>query len=210
MNATAGILFFPELTRREAYSVKANGTFYTYSHYRSEIAEDCQHRCVYCDAKADEVGGAEAMQLDHFRPESFPEFKHLANDPRNIHYACGRCNLWKSDWWPARGSEGTHNGSEGFVDPFADDRRAYFEVLPDGRIQSLRPPAAYLIRLLRLDREFMRKLRELRILRNLWRQRVAEIRRKAGAGELPHPDELARTCAAIEALLEYPSVRSWR
>ena len=83
MNATADILFFPALTRREAYSVKANGEFYTYSHYRSEIAVDCQHRCVYCDSKADEVGGTEAMQLDHFRPESLPEFEHLVNDPRN-------------------------------------------------------------------------------------------------------------------------------
>ena len=201
MKATAGNLFFPVLKRREAYSVKADGTFYTYSHYKSEIAEDCQHRCVYCDAMANEVGGAEAMQLDHFRPESFPEFKHLINDPRNLHYACGRCNIWKSDWWPVRGSEGTHNVSEGFIDPFADDRSAYFMVRPDGIIQARRPPAAYLIRLLRLDREFMRKLRELRILRHRFRQRIAEIRRKAEAGELPHPDELARTCAAIEALL---------
>jgi hypothetical protein len=201
MKATGGTLFFPVLTRRDAYSVKSDGTSYVYSHYRSEIAEDCQHRCVYCDARADEVGGAEAMQLDHFRPESFPEFEHLVNDPRNIHYACGRCNLWKSNFWPARGSTGTHNGSEGFVDPFSHDRRAYFEVLPDGRIQPLQPPAKYLIRLLRLDREYMRKLREMRILKHLCRLRVAEVRRKAEAGELPHPNELARTCAAIELLL---------
>lgn len=202
MNETADTLFFPVLTRRDAYSAKADGKFYAYSHYRTEIAEDCQHRCVYCDSKAEEVGGAEAMQLDHFHPESFPEFEHLINDPRNIHYACGRCNLWKSDWWPARGTDGTHNGSEGFVDPFADDRRAYFEVIPGGGIRPLRPPATYMIRLLHLDREFMRKLRELRILRHLCRQRVAEIRRRAEAGEVPHPEELARTCAAIEALLE--------
>ena len=195
-------LFFPVLVRRDAYSAKTDGGYYVYSHYRIEIAEDCQHRCVYCDSDADEVGGAEAMQLDHFRPESFPEFAHLINDPRNIHYSCGRCNLWKSDCWPARGSDGTHNGSEGFVDPFVEDRRAYFEVLPDGRIQPKQSPAAYVIRLLRLDREFMRKLRELRILRFLWRQRLAEIRRKAEAGELPNPEELARTCAAIEALLK--------
>lgn len=195
-------IFFPLLTRREAYSVKAKGGFYAYSHYRTEISEDCQGRCVYCDAKADEVGGHETMQLDHFRPESFPEFEHLINDPRNIHYACSRCNLWKSDWWPARGSDTTHNGSEGFLDPFADNRLTYFEVLPDGRIQPLRPPAAYMIRLLRLDREYMRKLRELRMLKQLWRQRVAQIRSKAEAGELPNPDELVKTCAAIEALLE--------
>src|SRR5688572_13506451 len=105
-------LFFPKLTRQGTYAVKADGKFYAYSHYRIEIAHDCQNRCVYCDATAAEVGGAEAMQLDHFRPESYPEFVHLVNDPRNIHYACGRCNLWKSDLWPARGSETTHNGSE--------------------------------------------------------------------------------------------------
>ena len=181
--------------------MKANGEFYVYSHYRTEIAEDCQHRCVYCDAEADEVGGAEAMQLDHFRPESFPEFELLINDPRNIHYACGRCNLWKSDWWPARGSDGTHNGSEGFVDPFAENRKAYFQVDFDGSIQPLRAPAGYMIRLLRLDRQFLRKLRELRILRDQWRQQVIRMRHKAEAGEVPEPAELARVLEAIESLL---------
>lgn len=202
MQSESDDLFFPPLTRREKYPVKTNGGFYVYSRYREEIAEDCKHRCVYCDASSNEVGGAEAMQLDHFRPESFPEFVDLINDPRNLHYACGRCNLWKSDWWPARGSNGTHNGTEGFIDPFTEDRREYFVIKPDGRIQPLQPPAAYLIRLLRLDREFIRKLRELRILRHLWKQRVTDIRRKAEAGELPNPEELARTLAEIETLLK--------
>ena len=201
MNASADSLFFPVLTRRDAYQTKANGEFYAYSHYRVEIAEDCRHRCVYCDSKAEEVGGAEAMQLDHFRPESLPEFEHLINDPRNIHYACGRCNLWKSYWWPARGSNGTHNGSEGFVDPFAEDRRAYFEVASDGSIRPLRAPAGYMIRLLRLDRVFLRKVRELRILKHLWSQRLREMRRRADAGEVPDPSELVRTLQAIDALL---------
>ena len=201
MSANAEPLFFPALARRVAYSVKTSGEFYVYAHYRSEVAEDCLHRCVYCDAEAHEVGGAEAMQLDHFRPESYTEYQHLINDPRNLHYTCGRCNLWKSDWWPAIGGEGTHNGSEGFVDPFTENRLDYFEISPDGSIQPLQPPAQYLIRLLHLVREFLRKLRELRILKNQWRQRVAEIRRKAEAGELPQPEELARTCAAIESLL---------
>jgi hypothetical protein len=102
---------------------------------------------------------------------------------------------------PSRGSEGTHNGSEGFVDPFIEDRRVYFRIASDGSIRALQPPASYMIRLLRLDREFLRKLRQLRILKHAWRQRVAELRRKAESGELPEPTELARICAAIEALL---------
>ena len=181
--------------------MKANGEFYAYTRYREEAAEDCQHRCVYCDAEADEVGGPEAMQLDHFRPESFPEFAHLINDPRNIHYACGRCNIWKSDWWPARGSDNTHNGSEGFVDPFSQDRLSHFEITPNGTIKPLRAPAGYLIRLLRLDREFLRKLRELRILKHEWRQRVIAMRQRVEIGEIPELGELVRTLEAIETLL---------
>jgi len=201
MRDAAAVLFFPVLTRRNSYSVKGNGEFYVYSHYRTEVAEDCQHRCVYCDAMADEVGGAESMQLDHFRPESLSEYEHLINDPANIHYACGRCNLWKSNWWPALGSNDTHNGSDGFIDPFVEDRRTYFEIASDGSIKPLRPPAVYMIRLLRLDRQFLRKLRELRMLKFVWRQRVAEMRRKAEAGQVPDPAQLAVTLAAIETLL---------
>lgn len=199
--STESRTFYPLLARRDAYSVKANGEFYGYSHYRVEIAEDCQHRCVYCDAHADEAGGAEAMQLDHFRPESLPEFTHLANDPRNLHYACGRCNLWKSNWWPALGADATHNGSEGFTDPFRDDRLQFFRIGTDGTISPLQPPAGYMIRLLRLDREFLRKSRELRQLKLKWKQRVAAMRRKAENGEMPRPEEFAQTLAAIEMLL---------
>jgi hypothetical protein len=201
MKATVGSLFFPALTRRDAYSLKSNGEFYAYSHYREEVAEDCQHRCVYCDAEANEVGGPEAMQLDHFRPESYPEFAHLINDPRNIHYACARCNLWKSNWWPARGSDNTHNGTDGFVDPFSEDRRSYFEITTDGTIKPLRAPAVYMIGLLRLDREFLRKLRELRILKHEWRQRVTAMRQRVEAGKIPNQAELVRTLEAIETLL---------
>jgi hypothetical protein len=58
-----------------------------------------------------------------------------------------------------------------------------------------------MIRLLRLDRQFLRKLRELRMLRYVWRQRVAEMRRKAESGEVPDPAQLAKTLEAIEMLL---------
>jgi len=195
-------IFFPRLKRQDSYPVKSDGTFYVYAHYREHIAIDCQHRCVYCDAHADEVGGAEAMQLDHFRPESFDEFLLLINDPRNLHYACGRCNLWKSDWWPARGTDATHNGRDGFIDPFAEDRLEYFEVALNGEIRALQPPAGYIVRLLRLDREFLRKLRYLRLLRSLWRKKVADLRERIAKGDMPNAEELDQTLAAIKALLE--------
>jgi hypothetical protein len=201
MSAESERIFFPLLKRQDSYPIKPDGSFYIYTYYREHIAQDCAHRCVYCDALADEVGGAEAMQLDHFRPESFDEFGHLINNPRNLHYACGRCNLLKSNHWPARGIDAPHNGKDGFIDPFDDDRLAYFEISLNGEIRAIKSPATYVIRLLRLDREFLRKLRELRILKSRWRKKVTDIRRMAEAGKLPHPKELAETLAAIEALL---------
>jgi hypothetical protein len=53
----------------------------------------------------------------------------------------------------------------------------------------------------RLDREFLRKLRELRILKHEWRKRVVAIRQRIEAGEIPDPEELVRTLEAVESLL---------
>lgn len=201
MSAEPERVFFPKLARQGGYPLKGDGSFYAYAHYRDHVAKDCQDRCVYCDAHCDEVGGAEAMQLDHFRPESFDEFQALVNDPRNLHYACGRCNLLKSNHWPARGTDATHNGRDGFIDPFSEDRVGYFEITEGGDIRPIQPPAAYVIRLLRLDREFLRKAREVRLLRAKWRKKVSAIRAKIENGEMPNPAELVKTLAAVEALL---------
>lgn len=201
MSATLERVFFPQLARQTVYPVKADGSFYGYAHYREHVAEDCQHRCVYCDAHCDEVGGAEAMQLDHFRPESFEVYAAFINDPRNLHYACGRCNLLKSNHWPAYGTDATHNGRDGFIDPFIDDRLGYFRIIANGEIHAVKAPAAYVIRLLRLDREFLRKLREVRLLRAKWRTEVATIRARIEKGEMPNPAELAQTLTAVEALI---------
>ena len=161
--------FFRPLTRREAYSRPSATEFYPYvyfrAHYLHEIAEDCAERCVYCDAHESEVGGREAMQIDHFRPHSRPEFKHLENVPTNFHHSCTRCNNWKRAKWPSTDPNKCHDGRAGFVDPFADDRRLYFEVLPDGEVRGLNQVGRYLIRLFSLNRPFLRLLRLRRILR---------------------------------------------
>ena len=187
-------IFFPLLERQKNYPCKEDGSHYGYAYYKDHIAADCQQRCVYCDVLEEEVGGPEAMQLDHFRPESLPEFQHLVNDPLNIHYGCGRCNRWKSNNWPALGTPHTHNGTEGFVDPFAVDRLKYFSIERDGRIKPTAPPAPYMIRLLHLDREFLRKLRYKRILMAQVEKRVAdleaELQADAQAGRLSAPEKM--------------------
>jgi hypothetical protein len=164
--------FFAPLKRRAKYSLKqAQGTetFYSYEyyrdHFRGEIAEDCACRCVYCDSHEMEVGGRESMELDHFRPWSRAEFKHLKDNPANFHHACGRCNRLKGAKWPSTHKTEPHDGKVGFIDPFVDDRRRYFRVNADGSLTCQQHPATYLVKLLQLDRPLLKLLRVRRILR---------------------------------------------
>lgn len=161
--------FFGPLKRREKYTTKANGAFYSFAYYRenhrTEIIEDCLFRCVYCDCHEDEVGGSEVMELDHFRPWSRPEFAHLKNDPNNFHHGCPRCNRLKAANWPSTKKDSSHDGVVGFVDPFAEDRSKYFAVNPDGTLVRLKNPAAYIAMLLQLDRPLLQRLRLRRLLR---------------------------------------------
>ena len=164
--------FFAPLKRRAKYTVKqTNGaeTFYSYEyypeHFRGEIAEDCAGRCVYCDSHEMEVGGRESLELDHFRPWSRPEFKHLKDDPANFHHACGRCNRLKGAKWPSTQETEPHDGKAGFVNPFTDDRRRYFSVNEDGSLVCRQHPATYMVKLLQLDRPLLKLLRIRRMLR---------------------------------------------
>jgi hypothetical protein len=180
--------FFPVLRRRAAYSRKKNGRYYRYQYYRREIAEDCLRRCVYCDCEEREIGGETSMELDHFRPKGLKQFECLTNDPRNLIYSCGCCNGLKSDWWPAAGTNETFVGAEGFIDPFDLDRREFYLIAKNGAIQGKRHPATYVIGLLALDRPFLRRLRESRMLKSELSGLVARLKEKAERFLAGHPD----------------------
>lgn len=161
----ADSLFFPRLRRRLQYSTKRKGEYYNYSRYKQEIREDCLGRCVYCDAHENEAGGPESMELDHFRPKKYKEFEHLVNDPNNLVLSCGPCNRLKHDHWPALGTSSSVIGNEGFIDPFEENRQDYFQVMEDGQIVALKPPARYMIECLVLNRATVRRIRERRHLK---------------------------------------------
>ncbi len=110
------------------------------------------------------------MELDHFRPQMYVEFAQLKNDPHNLLWACRGCNHLKGYQWPALGTEGTVNGEEGFIDPFTENRLDYFQVLPGGKIDSIKPPGNYIIKLLALNRFSRKRLRELRMIKDTWIQ----------------------------------------
>lgn len=182
-------LYFPRLLRRKAYS-----KFRRYKKYKREIREDCQGRCVYCDAHENELGGIEFMTLDHFRPQD--PYPHLANDPRNLLWSCQTCNRFKGNAWPAVGTNNTIVPSGGFVDPFGEDMHDYYDVAADGALVSLKHPADFMIRVMKLNREGAKTVRQKRRVEYEDREEtlkflVAGMRRLDDALEHPGlPDDL--------------------
>ena len=154
-------LFLPKLRRRKQYPTKSNGEYYaSHGDYRQEIRQDCLGRCVYCDLHENEMSGQTVMEIDHFRPKD--KFPKLANNPHNLVWSCPTCNNRKSNDWPALNPKDTFVGNEGFIDPFKENRLDYFKVQSDGAIIPLKPPAEYIVELLRLNRRVPRRARELR------------------------------------------------
>ena len=158
-------MFYPRLSRRSQYSSPGGrgGLYADYKQYAAEIANDCQRRCVYCDAKISENMGGDAFQLDHFRPQYY--FPHLKCDPKNLVLACPACNRFKWNHWPAgTDTSETHVSGKGFIEPFNSDRLDYFEVNTSGHILSKQDPAAYIVKLLHLDRSARNNMRRRRII----------------------------------------------
>lgn len=154
--------FFPTIVRSKQYAKKANGEYYVYSHYRNQISQECESRCVYCDILIAEAGG-EGCALDHFRPQE--KFPGLRNDPNNLVISCSKCNRYKSNHWPISIQvQHSHDGKVGFIDPFLTNRLQYFNVGIDGVLVPLQGPSDYIIRLLNLNRPSRIAVRKKRIL----------------------------------------------
>ncbi|HCE9913487.1 TPA: HNH endonuclease [Pseudomonas aeruginosa] len=155
-------MYYPLLTRRKSYSAKTDGSHYAdYHHYLAEISEDCQHRCVYCDALKSEHAN-EGFHLDHFRPVAL--FAALSKDPNNLLLSCAKCNVLKSKNWPTKCHE-SHDGHVGFLDPFTDKLSEYFIVDEFGRLIAKQGVASFMSELLNLNRESRIQLRRRRQLK---------------------------------------------
>ncbi|WP_193161209.1 HNH endonuclease [Microbulbifer hainanensis] len=168
-------MFFPSLTRKpeEEYH-NSKGVFYSdYNKNREKIEEDCQHRCVYCDILATEMGG-EGMQLDHFRPQAhFPELK---SHPHNLVLACPKCNRFKSDDWPADPkSKNTYENNIGYIDYFSVSIDQYLEVDDKGLVSPKSPPINYIIKRMHLNRKSRVVVRQSRIILKKFEELSAEI-----------------------------------
>lgn len=158
-------MFFPKLSRKAAQHYhNRNGVFYAnYRDNYKKIAEDCEHRCVYCDITIDEQGGDE-MHLDHFRPQE--HFTNLSQNPFNLHLACPKCNILKSSDWPCTKTTGAPSfiGARGYLDRFAHDVFNYLHVDNTGHLIAIGGPVKYMIGMLQLNRPARVNTRRKRIL----------------------------------------------
>lgn len=107
------------------------GPFAKYGDYKPHLQPLFRSRCAYCISHEEVMSGYDAMEVDHFRPRSRPEFEHLKKEWTNLYYACRLCNGngGKSNHWPT-----TEQNALGFrfIDPCEED--------PDDHIRLTRHP----------------------------------------------------------------------
>ncbi len=143
--------------------ISRNETPPTYKNFRSYkrcLRRDFHFRCGYCTIHEGEfdAGGTKSFCVDHFRP------KHLFLDLKcvysNLYYACRHCNENKGGHWP---SEALESAGFRFLDPCVDDyygRHLFVE--PDGRIVPQSKAGAYTVDHIRLNRPYLKRLRQSR------------------------------------------------
>lgn len=83
-------------------------------------------RCVYCAVHENALGGLQAFHVEHYRPKSKVEFRHLENSLSNLFYACPICNRFKANDWPAEPNKRFSNSS--YPDPSQVDYSILFNL----------------------------------------------------------------------------------
>jgi hypothetical protein len=137
---------------RPAPKVKGAG----YAKFRPFVRLDFTECCAYCLLPELWRAGEKNFELDHFRPQSRPEFKHLINNFYNLYYSCHVCNRNKWNTWPP--PEYLAKGI-GFVDFCRDNFSDHFRLLPDGRWEPLTASARYTEQILLLNDPHLVRLR---------------------------------------------------
>jgi hypothetical protein len=110
------------------------------SELRLLIRQRADYACEYCGVSETDSGGE--LTIDHYHPQ-----RHGGADTEdNLLYACPRCNLYKSDYWP------TDEPAPMLWNPRRERRDAHILALVDGTLYPLTLTGAFTIQRLRLNR----------------------------------------------------------
>lgn len=128
-----------------------------YQRYKPLLREDFTYLCVYCELHENESGGPRFFSVEHFRPKS--RFPNLTTEYSNLLYACGVCNSYKGNDWPAEDPIAT---GKGYLDPCEHDYSDHFATDADFRLLEKTAIGRYMIDRLHLNRPMLQKLRRSR------------------------------------------------
>ena len=120
----------------------------TYTDWKDQLADEGHNQCVYC-AIHEGGFGRRNYHVEHYRPKSRTEFKHLENDITNLFFACCICNSFKSDFWEDP-SDDLDNSA--FPDPSIVDYSVLFELLSDAKLQGKSVAGRFVVEKLNLNR----------------------------------------------------------
>lgn len=151
--------------KKEESSIPTHGS--KYSDWKSEIAEEGKHQCVYCCIKEKSFGGIRNFHIEHFKPKS--KFKKDEHDFMNLFYACSICNCFKGDDWPSIPID--ENNIISYPNPSKVDYNNIFDVnWTDGEVQGKDIVASYMIEKIYLNRpQLILERKQVFILSEVWR-----------------------------------------
>lgn len=102
-----------------------------YQDYRSELREDFNTRCGYCN---DHEGWKNSFyEIDHFIPKTLLN-ENEYSDYKNLVFSCRYCNNSKSNKWPTNVRDKCNDGEVGFIDPCNKDYDPLFTRNSTGEI----------------------------------------------------------------------------
>ena len=119
----------------------------SYSDWKSDIAQHCRHRCIYCALREQGLGERQ-FHVEHFRPKN--DFPELENAIENLFYACSICNCFKGSDWPSEPSPELDAPS--YVDPSSVDYNEFVAISDGWEVESDLPAFRYMIERLFLNR----------------------------------------------------------
>lgn len=155
----------------------------TYRSWKPQLAREAQLQCVYCCIHESNFGGIRNFHVEHFKPKSL--FPALENEYSNLFYACGICNVFKSDDWPAdlRDDEFDKNG---YPNPSTVNYADFLNTDPEtGKVISDYQVGRYVIERLHLNRPQMIGLRSLSSVMERLKTSMVKIRSLHESGEIP-------------------------
>lgn len=137
-------------------SVKAPTTG-VYGDWKPQLAQEAECQCVYCCIHEANFGGIRNFHVEHYKPQS--KFPALKNTYNNLFYACGVCNVFKSNDWPNELANGDFS-QIGYPDPSQVEYGQFLTVDPySGVVNSESVTGKYIIERLHLNRPHLIGLR---------------------------------------------------